>query len=224
LDAGSGRVLWSTGKAGASFNVPALASMSGEPTLMVLATNSLVAVQLKDGREQWRVPFGAGYFCHAADPIVQGDSVFIGSADAGSQLIRFSSGKPEIVWQNRSLGNFTATSVFFDGYLYGINLCDSKDSGAELRCLDWKTGALKWAEKGYGQGSFLCAGNKMLLLSDKGELTVARFSPDRFELLRRDQVIGGKCWTPPSLARGKLYVRNAAGDLICLDLSSVKAG
>jgi outer membrane protein assembly factor BamB len=39
-----------------------------------------------------------------------------------------------------------------------------------------------------------------------------------FELLARYQVIGGKCWTAPVLAQGRLYVRNAKGELVCLDL------
>jgi hypothetical protein len=32
-------------------------------------------------------------------------------------------------------------------------------------------------------------------------------------------VLGGRCWTPPALANGRLYIRNAKGDLLCLDLA-----
>ncbi len=219
LDKTTGEIRWTTGVRGNSYNVPALAQIGGQPTLMVLATNALVAVDLKDGKEHWRTPFGSGYFCHAADPLVRGETVFISSADAGSQLVRFSGGTPSIVWTNRALGTFTSTAIERDGFVYGINLCDTKNSGAELKCVEWDTGKVRWAQKGFGQGSFLNAGDKLLLLSDKGELTAARFSPEKFELIRRDQVIGGTCWTPPILANGRLYVRNSAGDLVCLEVA-----
>lgn len=218
LDKATGEVRWTTGKKGASYNVPALARLGGEPTLMVLATNALVAVHLKDGAEQWRVPFGSGYFCHAADPIVRGQSVLISSADAGAQLIDFSNGQPVTLWTNRLLGTFTATAIERDGFVYGINFCDSKATGAELRCVEWATGKVHWAEKGFGQGAFLSVGDKFLLLSDKGELTVARVTSDKFELIRRDQIVGGTTWTPPILANGRLYVRNSAGDLVCVEV------
>ena len=223
LDKATGEVQWTTGKRGNSYNVPAIAQLGGQPVVMVLATNALVALTLKDGKEQWRTPFGRGYFCHATDPLVRGDSVLISSADAGSELIRFKDGQPAIVWTNRALGTFTSTAIERDGFVYGINLCDTKQSGAELKCVEWDTGKVRWAEKGFGQGSFLNAGDKLLLLSDKGELTTARFSPEKFELLRRDQVIGGTCWTPPILANGRLYVRNSSGELICLEVGSNRA-
>lgn len=56
------------------------------------------------------------------------------------------------------------------------------------------------------------------MLSDKGELSVVRANPAKFELLARSQVIGGKCWTVPVLAQGQLYVRNAKGEVVCLDV------
>ena len=56
------------------------------------------------------------------------------------------------------------------------------------------------------------------MLSDQGEPSVVRANPAKFELLARFQVISGKCWTTPVLAQGRLYVRNAKGELLCLDV------
>jgi hypothetical protein len=83
---------------------------------------------------------------------------------------------------------------------------------------------VKWEEKGFGSGSVTLAGDKLLILSDKGELTVAKASPEKFELLTRFQAIGGKCWTPPTLANGRLFLRNAAGDVVCFTVAPDKAG
>jgi hypothetical protein len=34
----------------------------------------------------------------------------------------------------------------------------------------------------------------------------------------RAQVLGGKCWTAPVLANGRLLCRNSKGEVVCLDL------
>ena len=36
--------------------------------------------------------------------------------------------------------------------------------------------------------------------------------------LARAQVLGGKCWTTPVLAHGRIYCRNAKGTVVCLDV------
>ena len=57
-----------------------------------------------------------------------------------------------------------------------------------------------------------------IVLSEKGELLLAEASPAEFRPLARAKVLSGVCWTPPALANGLLYLRNAKGDLRCLDL------
>jgi outer membrane protein assembly factor BamB len=218
LDKRTGKMRWSTGTKGSSFNVPALGRLGGEPTLMVLATNALVGVRMKDGAEQFRHPFGEGYFCHASDPIVRGDEVFISSSDHGGQLVKFGAGQPEVRWKSREFGNFMSTPVLLGEHLYGINTCGVKAPEAALRCVEWSTGKVLWSEKGFGWGSVVAAeGNRLLVLSDKGELSLGKVSPAGFENLGRFQALGGRCWTPPVLANGRVYLRNAAGDLVCYE-------
>ena len=65
----------------------------------------------------------------------------------------------------------------------------------------------------------MVAGDRMILLGQSGELAFARVNPNKFDPMEREQVIGGKCWTMPVLANGLLYLRNARGDLVCLDLA-----
>ena len=61
--------------------------------------------------------------------------------------------------------------------------------------------------------------NRVIVLSDKGELMVAEASADSFKPISRAQVLSGKCWSVPVLANGKIYCRNAAGDVVCVDVS-----
>ena len=64
----------------------------------------------------------------------------------------------------------------------------------------------------------MAADGKLIVMGDKGELVVAKPSPAGFKPIARAQVLGGKCWTTPVLANGRIYCRNAKGDLVCLDV------
>ena len=219
LDAGTGRVLWNSGNGkDMTFATPVVTQFGGQPTALFFMSEKLVAVDPKDGRRLWTSAFGQGYKTHCSDPLVVGDRVFISSGDDGGELLKVTGGSVERVWKNRNLSTFTGTAVLLDGMLYGHETAGYKKANQELRCVDLETGSVKWGEKGFGQGSIIAAGDRLIVLSDQGELSVVRANPTKFELLARFQVIGGKCWTTPVLAQGRLYVRNAKGELLCLDL------
>jgi hypothetical protein len=78
---------------------------------------------------------------------------------------------------------------------------------------------VKWKEKTVGKGSLMMADGKLIVLSEKGELLVAEATPTAFKPISRAQVLGGKCWSTPVLANGKIYCRNAAGDVVGVDVS-----
>ena len=79
---------------------------------------------------------------------------------------------------------------------------------------------MKWEHKGFGPGGLTVADGKLITLSEKGELAIAPVSPDAFKPIATAQVLGGRCWSAPVLANSRLFCRNAAGDVVCLDLSS----
>ena len=84
--------------------------------------------------------------------------------------------------------------------------------------MDWKTGGLKWEQRGMGCGSLLVADGRLIILSDKGRLVVAQATAEKFNQISSARVLRGKCWTVPVLAAGRIYCRNVAGELVCLDV------
>ena len=56
------------------------------------------------------------------------------------------------------------------------------------------------------------------ILFDKGTLTVFKLTPEAFRAEISQQILGGKCWTAPTLANGVVYCRNAKGDLAAVVL------
>jgi outer membrane protein assembly factor BamB len=68
----------------------------------------------------------------------------------------------------------------------------------------------------------MIADGKIVALEETGVLIVAEATPEGYNELSRAHVLGGRCWTPPVLCDGRIYCRNAKGDLICLDVERVE--
>jgi hypothetical protein len=127
-------------------------------------------------------------------------------------------GKPELTYTNSALHNNLSPGLLVGEHLYAFNGEAKQDTS--FRCVHVPSGALKWTSKDPAFGSLILAGGKLLVLSEKGELLLGEPSPEEFKPLARAKVLSGVCWTPPALADGRLYIRNARGELRCLELGA----
>src|SRR5262249_3641148 len=119
-------------------------------------------------------------------------------------------GDPEEVWQSRSMQNQYATSVLYQGHVYGF-------SGFRLRCIDFATGEPRWDKTGFAKGSLLLADGRLIILSERGDLVLAEATPRGHARKSRCKPLDGVCCTVPVLAGGRLYIRNE-NRLLALDL------
>jgi outer membrane protein assembly factor BamB len=217
VDRATGQVVWTSGKDIAGYATPVPFAVGAERAAAVFAGKALVARRIKDGQELWRVPWVEKWFINAADPIFSGDKVFISTFAKGGALLGLGAEPPAIVWSGKAFANHFNSGVLIDGHLYGID-GNTDAPPKDLRCVEFATGLVKWRYEGLGLGSLMAADGKLIVLGDKGELVVAEASPTAFKPLARAQVLGGKCWTVPVLANGRIYCRNARGDLVCVDV------
>lgn len=210
----TGALVWKNGSEGAGYSSLVAYTLGGQRCLAVFSREHLVGRSMRGGTELWRFPWKTSYGVNSATPIVEGDKVFASSGyNFGCGLLQVSTGAPRVLWQNKNMRNHVNSCVLWKNHLYGF------DEG-ELKCLDFQTGAVKWAEKGYGKGSLMLADGKLILYSDGGKLGVAEASPAGFKELSKAQVLGGKStWAAPVLANGKLYCRSSES-LLCLDVAA----
>jgi outer membrane protein assembly factor BamB len=190
----------------------------GERYVAVFSSKSLVGVKVKTGAEAWRLAWVTRWDLNIADPIVAGNHLFISSFDQGGALVQLAEPQPKVVWKNKSMANHFNSCVCLEGHLYGVD-GNTDAPPKDLRCVELATGQVKWRYEGLGLGALVAADGMLVVLSDKGELVIARASPRLFRPLSRAQVLGGKCWTTPVLAIGRVYCRNAQGILVCLDVA-----
>jgi len=220
LEKATGRVVWRSAAKEAGYSTP-LPFRRGEEALVWLSTGkAYLAADLRTGKELWRIRWVTQYGVNAADPVVEGDRVFLSSGyGRGGALLRLGTGAPETVWESKVLRTQKNPAVLLAGHLYGID-GDAGQAEAGLKCVEFDTGRERWSWPEAGSGSVTAAGDRLIVLTEKGELVVGPASPEGFRPTARARVLEGRCWTVPVLSGGRIYLRNAAGDAVCLDVRS----
>jgi outer membrane protein assembly factor BamB len=220
VDAATGAVRWKSPEGKAGYATPVPFTVGGRKLLAIFGGVGLAAVDPKDGALVWQHPWKTMSSINAADPLVVGEQILISSGyGRGAALLDVAGEKPRLVWENRNLRNQFTPSVVVDGFVYGL---DGNTGGTPLRCIELATGESKWSERGIGTGGVLVVGKRLLILSDRGELILTEASPAAFKPLSRVKILSGTCWTPPTLANGRLYARNSIGTLVCYELPAEK--
>ena len=209
----TGGYVWKSDNEQPGYATAVPVTMDERPVVVLFAKDSVIGIDPKAGTKYWEYRWKTKYDVNAADPVIQGDEVFVTSGYShGCSLTKVTNNQPQTVWENKNMRCQMSGPVLIDGYLYGF---DNK----ELVCLDWKTGETKWSERSTGQGSLSAQGDKLIVISEKGELIIAKATPDRFEKISSARVVKGKCWTMPVLANGRIYTRTSKGDMVCVDVS-----
>ena len=213
LNKTTGELVWKSASSPGGYATAVPFRAGDTQAVMLFGQEALLAVRVSDGDLLWQFPWKTSYDVNAADPIVSDGKVFISSGyNVGCALLDISGAAPKVVWQNRNMRNHFNSCVLLGGHVYGF------DEGT-LKCLELSSGQEKWNQHGLGKGSLMVADGKLLVLSEDGRLVIAAASPDGFREQASAQILRDRCWTVPVLAGGRVYARNAAGNVVCLDVS-----
>ena len=219
FEAKTGKVLWSATDDDASYSSGVAATIGGHRLGVFLTRDSLVGLDPASGMVQfqrrWRARIAASV--NAATPIIVGDEIFVSAQyGPGAGVLRVNGSQLTDVWTSDDvLSNHYATSVFYNGYLYGFH--GRQEFGPSFRAVEFETGTVKWSQEQFRAGSVLLAGDRLLITREGGELILASASPQAFKPIARAQILQGVVRPYPALADGLLYVRNE-NTLVCLDL------
>ena len=208
-----GTLVWSSHGDPVGYSSPLGVEFQGQPQILFFTGRNLLSVTLEQGKVLWQVPWTTSYDVNASTPIwIPPNRVFISSGyGVGGAVFEVGrSGAPRQVWKNREMRNHFSTSVYLNGFLYGFD-------NATLKCIDAADGSMKWRARGLGRGSLISADGMLIVLGERGQLALVEATPGAYNELARAQVLRGKCWTSPTLAHGKLYLRNQE-EIVCLDL------
>jgi outer membrane protein assembly factor BamB len=219
----TGMTLWKTEDRQAGYSSPVKFTLGERGYLANFTSDSLRILDLKKGKEVSSASWETSSKVNVATPIVHDDKIFISSGfGMGCALYDMSDpASPTQIYRNWNMHTHFNSCVLWNGHLYGFDGHVTRDEGY-LTCLDFETGETRWKERGVRKGSLMIADGKIVALEETGVLIVAEATPEGYNELSRAHVLGGRCWTPPVLCDGRIYCRNAKGDLICLDVERVE--
>lgn len=219
FDAATGKVLWTATNDDASYAAPVAADIASERHALFFTRAGLTDLDPANGKVRFQFPWRSrsNASVNAAAPLVSGDLVFLSASyGTGAVLLQVSKSSAKQIWASDDvLSNHYATSVLRDGFLYGYH--GRQEMGPTLRCVELKTGKVRWEEDGFRAGSISLAGDRLLLMREGGELVMAQATPSAFKPTARAKVVNGTVRAFPAIAGGILYVRNE-DTLTALDL------
>ena len=224
FDKKDGHIVWKGEDDKLTQATPVAATILGERQVIFFTQKGLVSVAPKTGAVLWRYSFrwstAAG-----CSPVVSGDIVYCSvSYGVGSGACKITKADGAFVateiWRlpgNNDESSHWSTPVAFNGYIYGI-FGQAKFATAPLECVDLATGDVKWKKAGFGPGGVNLVDGNLLVLSDAGDLVLAKAAPDAYTELARAHVLDGKCWNSVAISNGHIYARSTK-EGVNLDLS-----
>lgn len=211
FDKGSGETRWRRFDHLTSYTSPSAVTIGGRRQIVVAMSHEIVSVA-PSGEALWRHPWAR--FNVAQPAFLPPDRLFFSSAnDVGAVLLAVpgaaGEGRVEEVWRQPRMRNNWQSSIAYRGSIVGFD-------NATLKLLS-AGGETLWAERGLGKGTLVLADDLLFILGDRGVLTLAEWSTERFRRTGRVEVLSGVTLTAPTLARGKLFLRDHR-EMVSLDL------
>ena len=200
----------------AGYGTPIIISQSGKDFIATMDSEGLSILNAANGTEIARHPVRSKYTMTATTPVVQdeGNRLFI-YTDMQSEVLRFDGHSLNVEWDDRKLLNSLAGSVVLEGNMFGLN-GTHKNKRSSLFSRDFKNGKEKWSVPNFGYASLIAVGDTLLILTEDGDLVTASADAEAYREISRRKLLDAICWTHPTYANGRIYVRNEQGVLICL--------
>jgi outer membrane protein assembly factor BamB len=222
----TGEVIWKCavpGGSDASYSSVISAEFSGVKQYVQFLASGLVGVDVKSGKLLWHFEKTAkGSPAVIITPLVSDGLIYSGAFRATSAMI-----KPvlkdntftlEEIYSGNKLPIGLGGVVKVGDYFYG-------SSSQSALCVEFKTGTVKWEERGIGPCSWLVADKRIYVHAENGEIALIEPSAEAFREKGRFSPANppsrgqAKAWAYPVVANGRLYIREQ-NSLWCFDVKT----
>ena len=216
LDRETGKLIWSAPGGNHGYSSAQLATIEDTEQILMSSNRGLQSLDPKTGRELWNHSWDIDAMARVTQPTVVESTAYLGTGYGnGTQRIDIKrdgdNWSTEEVWIGPMKPYFN-DCVYDEGSLYGFD-------GPIFMCLDADTGKKAWKRGRYGHGQVLLikAMQVLLIVTEKGDLVLAKANPNKLEEIARISSVEGITWNHPVIADGKLFVRNAE-EMVCYEL------
>jgi outer membrane protein assembly factor BamB len=221
-----GKVVWQKRDDKASYSSGIAVGPAGKREVVFLTQQGLRGFAAKDGKKLWDFPLVDKLNESSTTPVFVGKTLLGSSVTFGMVALKLVPGddgvKVEEVWRNPSLTCYFSTPMpVGKKYVYVVAGKLSFTPTSTLYCVDVATGKVAWKRDKVGKyhaALMRTDDDKLLMLSDLGELVLIDPNPKEYKELARTKFMDSKqIWAYPAVSGGLLYYRDER-DLYCLRL------
>jgi len=234
LHTSDGSLAWRSQDEAMTHSTPILATIDAVRQVIFATQTGLVSLNPQSGNLLWKSNYPFNYSTSlAASPVVHSNMVFITGAHAYNMgtlvaqvALTNNAWTATRLWYTNNPASHWMTPVAYQGYLYGLFGIQFFDAtpATQLKCIDMRTGQVKWSVDNFGHGGIMLVDNQLVVLTEIGDLVLVKPDPNVYTELGRFQAIPdyfgdtNKCWNSPAITDGRVYVRSTSF-LACYDLS-----
>ncbi len=219
IEAKSGETVWKATDHEAGYAPPLLTEIGGLRRLLFFTRVGLVDLDPADGAVRAVFPWRARALAsvNAAAPVQIGERIFLSAAyRTGATLLETTPDGFVSLWASDDvLSNHYITSIYYEGTLFGMH--GRQPVNPSLRAVEPETGEVLWTKRRFGTGSLLLAGRTLIVLHERGALTLVDATSEEYRELASAPVLKANVRAYPALAGGILYARDQH-ELIAIDL------
>jgi outer membrane protein assembly factor BamB len=207
------------------YNQPLIFDAGGARQLMVWHPLAVSALNPETGAVFWEVPFSVDLGITVPTLVRQGSHVLVTTFYNGARLLTLDDTKPgaTVLWSgddNEFPHSIISTPVIQGDYIYGM-------SQGQLQCWELATGRRVWRTRDlipgrttpFATAFFVRNGDRYFINTERGDLVIARLSPEGYEEISRTALIepthpyareplGTVHWSHPAYANRHIVVRN----------------
>lgn len=205
LDARDGSKRWAYGDGKVQYQSPAVMTLGGRSQVVAISPGSITGLAPRDGEALWVHELSEDDRVGNTRPSFAGDDRFLFAVGGDVAMMQVRKGADgftvEEVFRTDALGGNYAPPVVHDGHLYGFR-------GQILTCADAATGERVWRSRPPGGDGLILVDGHLVIFGAKGNVVVARATPDGYDERARIQALEGSSLTWPSFDAGRVFVRN----------------
>ena len=209
FDAQTGALKWASAEDEASYSSPVMTSPA---VLTCWLRNHLTTLNPGTGKV-----FGHEYLrpdmeasVSAGTPILTDHGWFLSAEyGVGSSLWDIGpDGSLKMTWSSADgVNSHYATPVYHHGHIYGFD--GRQESGQTLRCWNTSTHEVKWNSPRVKGGTVLLVKDKLIVVTESGELWIVPASPAKFDQLTTVQIMRSGHRGHTAYSDGVLFARDA---------------
>ena len=233
FDKMTGRELWRAlpSNSEPGYSQPVIFNAGGARQLIIWHPTALSSLDPATGNVYWEEPWRTNLGMSIVTPVLSGRRLVVTSYYNGALMMELDENTPtaRLLWKGKSDSDIDTdtihstinTPIIQGDHVYGIG------SFGQFRALRADTGERVWETQEvtrervrWASGLMVQNGDRVFINNDRGELIMARLSPEGFEEISRTHLIDPTSppgnrrelktvnWTHPAYANRHIYVRN----------------